>query len=308
MAEDLLNITGDEQLNDQVDDNGKADGQDDKQTGSDNKAPENTVTLSAENWKDFIPQELKDRSEWSRVNNFSDLFNNYIQQGQTISKSVRLPDDSFTAEQINAFYQKLGKPVDKSGYAFEYTKAKEEYVYDKDSFDFSVFQEAADSANLTAKQYEQLAKAYLDIQNENYLNYQEEFDTTASKELRDAEAELKKKWGNNYNNYINAISQRLEKSYPKETLDRMANAGLFRDAAFLDRQLTLTKMQTGDTLFIDGNVVTDVPQTIESLRAQRDELMEQDYVKNKAQVQQLNEKIARLKLAQKGQVARSVLQ
>ena len=264
-------------------------------------------TLSADNWKDFIPEELKDRAEWGRVNSISDVFSNYIKQGQTISKSVRIPDESSTTEQINAFYQKLGKPVDKSGYTFEYTKANDKYIYDKDSFDFGVFQDLADSANLSVQQYQALASKYIDIQNENALKAQEEFDIRASKELRDAEAVLRDKWGNQYNNNINAITTRIEKSYPKETLEKMAYAGLFRDPAFLERQLALTKMQTGDTLVIDGNIVSDVPQTLEALTQQRDELMQQDYAKNYAQVQELNRKIVQLKVARRGQVSKAVL-
>ena len=295
MADDLLNTNIQE---------GTDEGKD---TYKNEGTKEDTVTLSADNWKDFIPEDLKDRAEWNRVNSISDVFNNYIQQGQTISKSVRIPDDTSTPEQINAFYQKLGKPVDKSGYTFEYTKSNDKYMYDKDSFDFGVFQELADSANLSLSQYQALASKYIDIQNENALKAQENFDATASKELRDAEAVLRDKWGNQYNNNINVISQRIEKSYPKETLERMAQAGLFRDPAFLERQLVLTKMQTGDTLVIDGNVVTDVPQTLEALTKQRDELMQQDYAKNRAQVQELNRKIVQLKAARRGQVSKAVL-
>jgi hypothetical protein len=294
MADDLLNVN-----NEGGDDGSKAsEGGDGGQT---------QVTLTADNWKDFIPEELKDRAEWDRVNSISDVLSNYIQQGQTISKSVRIPDSSSTQEQINAFYQKLGKPVDKAGYTFDYTKSKEEYLYDKDSFDFTVFQELADTANLSLNQYQALASKYIDIQNENAIRAQEEFNAQASRELRDAETLLREKWGNQYNNNINAISSRIEKSYPKETLEKMAQAGLFRDPAFLERQLALTKMQTGDTLVIDGNIVTDVPQTLEALTQQRDELMQQDYAKNRAQVKELNQKIVQLKAAQRGQVSRSVL-
>ena len=114
---------------------------------------------------------------------------------------------------------------------------------------------------------------------------------------------------NNHNKEMNiqAISNKMNSTYSEETLNRMAEAGLFRDAAFLEHQLLLTKMQSGDTLYIDGNVVTDVPQTIESLTAKRDELMAKDYAGNKAQVNELNKQIVQLKMAQHGQAQRAVL-
>lgn len=259
-----------------------------------------------DNWREFIPEDLKGRAEWDRISKPEDIFTNYIHQTQTISKSVRIPDASSTPEQINEFYQKLGKPADKAEYDFSYT-GQENYIFNKDSFDFGVFQEAADAANLSKKQYEALAQKYLDVQNQNYVNYIASLENEAASEVQKAEAELRSKWGHKYDTNIQAISNKMNSTYSEETLTRMAEAGLFRDAAFLEHQLLLTKMQSGDTLYIDGNVVTDVPQTIESLTAKRDELMAKDYAGNKAQVNELNKQIVQLKMAQHGQAQRAVL-
>ena len=259
-----------------------------------------------ENWKDFIPEDLRGRAEWDRISKPEDIFTNYIHQTQTISKSVRIPDASSTPEQINEFYQKLGKPADKAEYDFSYT-GQENYIFNKDSFDFDVFRDAAEAANLSKTQYEALAQKYLDVQNQNYINYVSTLESDAAAEVQKAEAELRSKWGQKYDINIQAISNKMNSTYSEETLNRMAEAGLFRDAAFLEHQLLLTKMQSGDTLYIDGNVVTDVPQTIESLTAKRDELMAKDYAGNRAQVNELNKQIVQLKMAQHGQAQRAVL-
>lgn len=259
-----------------------------------------------ENWKDFIPEDLRGRAEWDRISKPEDIFTNYIHQTQTISKSVRIPDASSTPEQINEFYQKLGKPADKAEYDFEYT-GQENYIFNKDSFDFGVFQDAAEAAHLSKTQYQALAQKYLDVQNQNYVNYVTSLENEAASQVQKAEAELRSKWGQKYDVNIQAISNKMNSTYSEETLNRMAEAGLFRDAAFLEHQLLLTKMQSGDTLYIDGNVVSDVPQTIESLTAKRDELMAKDYVANKAQVNELNQQIVKLKMAQHGQAQRAVL-
>lgn len=259
-----------------------------------------------DNWREFIPEDLKGRAEWDRISKPEDIFTNYIHQTQTISKSVRIPDASSTPEQINEFYQKLGKPADKTEYDFSYTP-QENYIFNKESFDFGIFQDAAEAANLSKKQYEALAQKYLDVQNQNYVNYVSSLESDAAAEVQKAEAELRSKWGQKYDINIQAISNKMNSTYSEETLNRMAEAGLFRDAAFLEHQLLLTKMQSGDTLYIDGNVVTDVPQTIESLTAKRDELMAKDYAGNKAQVNELNKQIVQLKMAQHGQAQRAVL-
>ncbi len=249
-------------------------------------------------WKEYIPEELKDRAEWNNIKDVSDLYKNYINAQQMISKSVRLPDSTSTPEDIAAFYTKLGKPQDKEEYKFEYTPAKENYVYKEDSFDFSIFKDIADKANLTKDQYQALASAYLDINNENYINYNKSLEAKAAQELKDAESKLKGAWGAQYNSNINAITEKVKMLYPETTLTRMQNAGLFRDPEFLEAHLKLTKMMTGDTVFIEGNAVENVPQTLQTLQEKRDKLMSEDYAKNRDQVLALNKQIVELKRSQ----------
>ena len=249
-------------------------------------------------WKEYIPEELKDRAEWNNIKDVSDLYKNYINAQQMISKSVRLPDAASTPEDIAAFYTKLGKPQSKEDYKFEYTPAKENYVYKEDSFDFSIFKDIADKANLTKDQYQALASAYLDINNENYINYNKSLEAKAAQELKDAESKLKAVWGTQYNSNINAITEKVKMLYPESTLTRMQNAGLFRDPEFLEAHLKLTKMMTGDTVFIEGNAVENVPQTLQTLQEKRDKLMSEDYAKNRDQVLALNKQIVELKRSQ----------
>ena len=52
----------------------------------------------AQDWKNYIPEEYKDRAEWNNIKDPSDIFKNYINAQQMISKSVRIPDDSSSPE------------------------------------------------------------------------------------------------------------------------------------------------------------------------------------------------------------------
>lgn len=262
------------------------------------KPPADDKKDFASTWKDYIPEELKERPEWGNIKDVADLYKNYINSQQLISKSVRLPDANSTPEDIAKFYAKLGKPESKTDYDFEYKPEKEGYIYNKDSFDFTVFQDIADKANLTADQYKALAKAYIDINNENYLNYSQELSQNAARELKEAENKLKMEWGSQYNSNINSITEKVKQLYPEVTLKRMQNAGLFRDPEFLKSHLKLTKMMSGDTVYIEGNAVEDVPQTLASLQQKRDSLMKEDYEKNREQVLALNKQIVTLKQAQ----------
>ena len=269
--------------------------------GSTTTPPSSTTPPASQDfkstWKEYIPEDLKDRAEWNNIKDPSDLFKNYINAQQTISKSVRLPDEQATPEDIAAFYTKLGKPAKKEDYTFEY-QAKEGDIYTKDSFDFSMFQDIADKANLTKKQYQALASAYIDINNANYKAYNQGLADKAAEELKTAESKLKNAWGTQYNNNINLITEKVKKLYSKDTLNRMQNAGLFRDADFLETHLKLTKMMTGDTVFIEGNAVENVPQTLQALQQKRDTLMQEDYSKNRDAIMNLNKQIVQLKQSQ----------
>ncbi len=257
----------------------------------------------SEGWKDCIPEDLKDRAEWGRINNVQDVFKNYISAQQTISKSVRIPDATSTAEEITAFYTKLGKPASAAEYDFTYDKA-EGQQFGKDSFDFSNFQQIADKANLTKEQYQDMCTAYINIQNDLVSKYQQDIAAQAGTELKEAEAALRKEWGKDYGNNINNISAKITQMYPQETIQRMEEVGLFRDANFLKSQLALTKMMTGDTIYIEGRGIENVPETIDQLRAKRDSLMQTDYVKNKAQVDELNKQIVAIQMSQQGQLSK----
>lgn len=255
-------------------------------------------------WKNHIPEDLKERAEFARVNSLTDVFKNYVEGQQTISKSVRLPDATSTAEEVNAFYAKLGKPASKDEYDFEYKPENENYKLNKDCFDFNVFKDVAEAGNLTKAQYEALASKYLDIQNDNVLNYNKQLETQAINELKTSEATLREAWGTKYAENINQISAKVTKLYPQETVDRMAQAGLFRDVNFLQSHLKLTNMMRGDTVFIEGSAVENIPQSIETLSAKRDELMASNYAGNKVQVNELNMQITKLKMAQSGQIGK----
>ena len=161
-----------------------------------------------------------------------------------------------------------------------------------------MFQDIADKANLTKDQYQALAAAYIDINNENYLNYNQYLQQQAAEELKNAENKLKADWGSQYNQNINAITEKVKVLYPEDTLKRMQKAGLFRDPDFLSSHLKLTKMMTGDTVFIEGNAVENVPQTLQTLQEKRDRLMQDDYSKNRDQVLALNQQIVKLKQSQ----------
>lgn len=268
-------------------------------TGLNTSIQDGTEHFSAENWRDYIPEDLRDRQEWGRVDSIQDVFKNYIEGQKTISQSVRIPDANSTPEDIQRFYSKLGKPASASEYTFDYTP-KEGYILGKDDYDFSAFQDIAEKANLTKDQYAALANLYLDTQNMNYKAMQERQANEVASELQRAELQLRQDWGGEYQSNINLIQSKIGSVYDQDTINKMNEAGLFRDQSFLKAQLQLTKMMTGDTIFMDGSVIENVPQNIEALRAQRDALMLEDYTRNKAKVTELNKRIVGLELAQKG--------
>ena len=59
--------------------------QDPVDPGVNTSIQDGTEHFSAENWRDYIPEDLRDRQEWGRVDSIQDVFKNYIEGQKTIS-------------------------------------------------------------------------------------------------------------------------------------------------------------------------------------------------------------------------------
>jgi hypothetical protein len=86
------------------------------------------------NWKDSIPSDLRyskdGNDKLARFNDELSLAKSYLEMEKMDSGKVKMPDDDSTPEEKSAFYQKLGKPEDVTGY--ELPDLAEGEAYDED--------------------------------------------------------------------------------------------------------------------------------------------------------------------------------
>ncbi len=104
------------------------------------------------------------------------LSKSYQELQSRMGNSVRIPQEGSTAEEVRAFYQKMGMPESPSGY-----KVPEGY---EDSF--KDFQEIAHNANLTQQQFQSMAQM------------QEKMAEDQHKSLEESRLRIQSKWGDNY--------------------------------------------------------------------------------------------------------------
>jgi hypothetical protein len=245
-------------------------------------------------WKETIPDTLKDREEFKRVDNIQKLYENYIEAQKTISSSVRVPDQNATPEDLNKFYERIGKPKTKDEYKIEVPKD----ILDKGvnvQQDLSPwFRERAFERNLTAQQAEGLYQDFVNQQLTQVQKMQQEISNDTAKAI-DA---LKSEWGGDYQKNIDFINSKLGMLYDEATISALRNNGMLRDTGFIKNIYKLTKAVSGDMVYIDGKPLENAKETLDSLTVERDKLLAEDHVKNAEAIKKLNVKIVTIKQAQ----------
>lgn len=246
--------------------------------------------------KNSLPDDLKAREEIKRINSFEDMAKSVVEKQKIISASVRIPDANASAEEIVKFYEKLGKPAKAEEYKLEPAKDLVEKGYPLDSDLAEAFRQKAFENNLTKEQTEKMYQGLLEDQKNKYDKAIADANVSTTK----AKEALVQNWGDNYDTNISFIRNRMDSLLSKESQAFLAQQGAFANPTFLMDLHKLTKSISGDTVFIGGKHIENPKQTIESLSAQRDQLMRDDFTKNKSKIDDLNLQIVTLKQATKG--------
>lgn len=256
--------------------------------------PKDNDPVDPKKFLDYLPEDLKGNDKLQRIKSLEDLAKGYVEAQNTISSTGRVPKEDASQEEWDAFYERIGVPKTSDGYELsleeEYTK-DENIKLELEEEQLKKFKEFAKEKRLTKEQAQAQLNFYAQLESERLKQQNEKIET----EMADSIQDLKREWRGNYQNNIDKISTNLTRLFDEPTTEKLKESGLLRDANFLKNLLPLTNMATGDTVYIDGNPVQDVSNSLQSLEKKRDELMQEDYRKNNNRVQELNKQIADLK-------------
>lgn len=139
-----------------------------------------------ENWKDALPDDIKADTALTVIHDIPSLAKSYVHSQKQIGKDkVTLPNEYSSKEEIEAFYNKIGRPEKPEGYDLKYS----EEDFDKDSIEG--FKKFAHENGILPKQLQAMVNYFKESAGQARIKIAEEMKTKAAQEI----GELKKEWG-----------------------------------------------------------------------------------------------------------------
>jgi hypothetical protein len=253
-------------------------------------------------WLDLLPEDLKTSSELSRVKSLEDLAKNYVQSQKFISSSVRIPAEDAPPEELDKFYSRLGVPETPDKYEISVSEDFKALGMVPDDSMLEGFKSVSKKNNLTPKQAQGVVDGYYELEAEKAKVLVEQ----ANNEFAESQQVLKKEWRGAYQDNVDLINANLTRIFPEGSLEKLKSSGLLRDANFIKSIHSLTKMLSGDTLYIEGQEIADVDNSLAGKEKELQKLLYGNYNSPASQerASKLYEEIATLKQAQRQQAMR----
>lgn len=177
-------------------------------------------------WTSQLPEEIRSNADvmkqLTKFGKIGELAKSYSELENKLGNSINLPGDTASEEEVNAFYQKIGKPDSAEKYSIE----------DKDA---GAFKELAFKCNLTDAQ----AKAfYAEAKNLGAKVMQFSQDQLLEK-ARSTQDLLKKEYGNDYKTKMELCKRGVTTYGGKQLGMKLQETGLLYDIDVVKMFITL---------------------------------------------------------------------
>jgi len=147
----------------------------------------------------------------SGFGNKGELAKGYASLFQKMGTSVQIPNEDTPADEISAFYNKLGRPDTKDGYEIERPEKLPEGMNYDEKFEMTM-RGIAHEAGITQPQMKTLVKAFNEYQIATFGEYTNELNRTRE----EGERALKEKWADNYDANLQVAQRALKELVPGE--------------------------------------------------------------------------------------------
>jgi DNA-directed RNA polymerase beta subunit len=179
-----------------------------------------TPEINESNFKDLLSDEYKSHQSLQQYKDLNGLVKSHLELEKTLGDRVKLPNEKSTKEEINKFFNKLGRPEEASKYEFS-TPEKLPEGFTIDEKGLNNFKELAHKLGLTNKQANALRENYLNQAIELHKN------TYISPEKQEADfAEKRDKlFGDKAEQVIQTTSKLIHENLTKEQADALDKLG-----------------------------------------------------------------------------------
>lgn len=107
----------------------------------------------AENWKDGLPEELRNEPSLAGVKNLTTLAKSYVNAQKLVGKNkISIPGENATDDERNAFYSALGRPATANDYKHDKVEIPEGYALNEEQV--AAFRETAFNIGLSQEAFE----------------------------------------------------------------------------------------------------------------------------------------------------------
>ena len=185
---------------------------------------------SAEDWRSSLPEEIKGHSSLETIKDVGALAKSYLHaQALVGADKIALPGKHSTKDDWDRVYASLGRPDEPSGYNLEVGEAPgvdEEMV--------KWYTSAVHEAGLSERQAQALISGYVDQTNSRSQHHND----VLQGQRNAAETELKKEWGNAYDQRLGYAKTVLGNFGTDELADvQLADGSLLGDNPSIVRML-----------------------------------------------------------------------
>jgi hypothetical protein len=174
----------------------------------------------APTWMAQLPDDLKTNESLAKYATIGDVSRGLLDLSGKLEGTVRIPGEDATDEDKSSFFNALGRPETAEKYEFTRPTLPEGINYDEAQE--GAFRTMAHEIGLSQAQAEKLYGFY----HQNILDSYKEYVNTATKAKEEAETELKKEWGDQYNGNLEVAKRAMREFGGEEIAKFMEGSGL----------------------------------------------------------------------------------
>jgi len=173
-----------------------------------------TPEVTEDNWQSqHLPEDLRENDTLSKFKDVGALGTSYLELQKMVGSRVKVPSEDATEEDLNNFYNQLGRPEASDKYELNIPDTS----YDQNRI--KAFLDQAHASGLTNKQ----AQAAIDFYHNMEVDGQVNTEASMQQAKLDAETALKKEWGPNEYAKNLAVSRRAFNRFADDDLKQFVN-------------------------------------------------------------------------------------
>ena len=217
--------------------------------------PDSTTT-EQDDWRSSLSEDLQKNPNLEKYSSVESLAKAYINASSMLGRDkLDIPKSD---EEWGDFYNKIGRPESPDGYEFEATEMPAEMPIDDAMM--KEFKEMAHTAGLTGQQANELQKWYFGQIGGQF----ESMVTNAENEMTQSQNELRKEWGNAYDEKLGQAMRAVREFGGQELVDSLEEAGVGNDTNLIKAFSNIGNRIMGDTVLEGSSEGTRTPSDLKA--------------------------------------------